>query len=213
MTTTLVEGSYPLAERAEARGPLALIAVSAAPTVLEGRYRSLVAALVRLHRSRRSQWTLAVGSGAVVVVLALLAVRHFATTSWPLSSGHPALLVAAGLLLLFAQAFKAYGWGRLFTADERPKPLALAAGNGGAALIGMVLPGRFDDAMRVAVVRRYRPCPAGVRALGLSLVMLGLIDSVALAPLALAAAVFAALGMECALASRSWLSPVSRPPC
>src|SRR6185312_15519345 len=62
------------------------------------------------------------------------------------------------------------------------------------ALIGVVLPGRFDDAMRVAVVRRYEPCPAGVRALCLSLVMLGLIDSVALAPLALAAAVFAGSG-------------------
>src|SRR5207244_11687819 len=99
-----------------------------------------------------------------------------------------------GLLLLFAQAFKAYGWGRLFTAEERPKPLALAAGNGGAALIGVVLPGRIDDAMRVAVVRRYRPCPAGVRALCLSLVMLGLLDSVALAPLALAAAVSARAG-------------------
>jgi uncharacterized membrane protein YbhN (UPF0104 family) len=133
-------------------------------------------------------------SSAVVIVLALLAVRHFATTSWPLSTGHPALLVAAGLLMLFAQALKAYGWGRLFTAEERPKPLALAAGNGGAALIGVVLPGRFDDAMRVAVVRRYRPCPAGVRALCLSLVMLGLIDSVALAPLALVAAVFAGAG-------------------
>ena len=33
---------------------------------------------------------------------------------------------------LLAQALKAYGWGRLFTPDERPKPLALAAGNGGA---------------------------------------------------------------------------------
>jgi uncharacterized membrane protein YbhN (UPF0104 family) len=57
-----------------------------------------------------------------------------------------------------------------------------------------VLPGRFDDAMRVAVVRRYKPCPAGVRALCLSLVMLGLIDCVALAPLALAAAVFTGAG-------------------
>src|SRR5205807_4421551 len=190
MTTTLLEGSYPLAERAEARGPLGLIAVSAAPTVLEGRYRSLVAALVRLHRSRRSQWTLAVGSGAVVIVLALLTVRHFAATSWPLSSGHPALLVAPGLLLLVAQAFKAYGWGRLFVPRERPKPLALAAGNGGAALIGVILPGRFDDAMRVAVVRRYPPCPASVRALCLSLVMLGLIDSAALAPLAFVGAAF-----------------------
>ena len=75
--------------------------------------------------------------------------------------------------------------GRLFTPDERPRPLALAAGNGGAALIGVVLPGRFDDAMRVAVVRRYPGCPAGIRVLCLSLVMLGLIDSAALAPLAL----------------------------
>jgi hypothetical protein len=79
--------------------------------------------------------------------------------------------------------------GRLFTKEERPKPLALAAANGGAALIGVALPRRFDDAMRIAVVRRYRPCPTGLRVLCLSLVMLGLIDSVALAPLALAAVV------------------------
>src|SRR5205807_2289648 len=72
----------------------------------------------------------------------------------------------------------------------------------GAALIGVVLPGRFDDAMRVAVVRRYPGCPAGVRALCLSLVMLGLIDSVALAPLALAGAAFpnAGIGVRAGLA-------------
>jgi uncharacterized membrane protein YbhN (UPF0104 family) len=104
------------------------------------------------------------------------------------------VLAAAGVLLLLAQALKAYGWGRLFTPEERPKALALAAGNGGAALIGVVLPGRFDDAMRVAVVRRYPGCPAGVRALCLSLVMLGLIDSVALAPLAFAAVFFPGAG-------------------
>jgi uncharacterized membrane protein YbhN (UPF0104 family) len=165
------------------------IDVSAVPIVLDGRYRLLFAALVRLHRSRRVQWALAAGSGAVVIVLVLLAARHFATTSWPLSTGHPASLVAAGLLLVFAQWLKAYGWRLLFTKEERPKPLALAAANGGAALIGVALPGRFDDAMRIAVVRRYRPCPTGVRVLCLSLVMLGLIDSAALAPLALAAAV------------------------
>ncbi len=177
------------------RDPLAAIAASAAPIMLEGRYRLVVGALVRLRRSRRGRWTLAAGSGAFAIVLALLAIRHFATTSWPLSDGEPAVVAAAGLLLLLAQAFKAYGWGRLFAPAERPKPLALAAGNGGAALIGVVLPGRFDDAMRVAVVRRYPGCPAGVRALCLSLVMLGLIDSVALAPLALAAAAFPGAGM------------------
>jgi hypothetical protein len=73
--------------------------------------------------------------------------------------------------------------------------LALAAGNGGAALIGVVLPGRFDDAMRVAVVRRYPGCRASVRALCLSLVMLGLIDSAALAPLAFACAGAAAAAL------------------
>ena len=129
-----------------------------------------------------------------MVALALLAARHFATTSWPLASGNPGVLVAAGALLLVAQTLKAYGWGRLFTPEERPKTLALAAGNGGAALIGVALPGRFDDAMRVAVVRRYPGCPAGVRTLCLSLVMLGLIDSVALAPLAFAAVFFPGAG-------------------
>ena len=176
------------------RDPLAAIAVTATPIVLEGRYRLLVRALVRLRRSRRGVWALAAGSSAFAIALAFLAARHFATTSWPLSKGQPGVLVAAGLLLVLAQGFKAYAWGRLFAPGERPKPLALAAGNGGAAVIGVVLPGRFDDAMRVAVVRRYPRCPAGVRALCLSLVMLGLIDSVALAPLAFAAAVFAGGG-------------------
>jgi uncharacterized membrane protein YbhN (UPF0104 family) len=177
------------------RHPLTELAVPLAPIVLEGRYRLLVAALWRLRRSRRGRWVLAAVSSVFAVVVAFLAARHFATTSWPFSGGQPAVIAAAGLLLLLAQAFKAYGWGRLFAPSERPAPLALAAGNGGAALIGVVFPGRFDDAMRVAVVRRYPGCPAGVRALCLSLVMLGLIDSVALAPLALVAAVLPGVGI------------------
>src|SRR5439155_7355765 len=172
-----------------------------------GRYRLLVGALWRLGRSRKGRWGLAAGSGALVLVLALLAARHFASTSWPLASGDPGVLVAAGLLLLLAQVFKAYGWGRLFTPDERPKVLALAAGNGGAALMGVVLPGRFDDAMRVAVVRRYPGCPAGVRALCLSLVMLDLIDSVALAPSPLLPLCLRAPGWPCAPRLPWWLSP------
>ncbi len=171
------------------RDPLTAVVVSAAPILLESRYRLLIGACVDLRRSRRGRWLLGAVTGAVTLVLAALAARHFAAMSWPLSTRHPGLLVAAGFLLVLAQALKAVGWGRLFAAAERPAALALAAGNGGAALVGVLLPGRFDDAMRVAVVRRYPGCPAGVRVLCLSLVMLGLIDSVALAPLALAGAV------------------------
>ena len=184
------------------RDPLELIAASTTPIVLEGRYRLLLSALARLRRSRKSRWTIATGSGAFVIALSVLAVHHYATSSWPLASGRPSLLVAAGLLMVVAQALKAFGWGRLFTPKERPKTLALAAGNGGAAIVGVVLPGRFDDAMRVAVVRRYPGCPVGVSTLCLSLVMLGLIDSVALVPLASvgAAATGAAIGVRAALA-------------
>jgi uncharacterized membrane protein YbhN (UPF0104 family) len=177
------------------RDPLATIAVSAAPVVLEGRYRVLTRALWELRHSRKTRWGVGLGSAAFMLILALLAVRHFATTSWPLSHGQPGLLVSAGLLLLLAQALKALGWARLFTNRERPSPLALVAGNGGAALVGVVLPGRFDDAMRIAVVRRYPGCPAGLRAISLSLVMLGLIDSAALAPLAAVAVAFPGAGV------------------
>jgi hypothetical protein len=176
-------------------------AKSSFAAVLESSYRSLVGALERL-RSGKGRLALMIASGALAIALVVLVARHFAGTSFPLSHGNPGLLVAAGLLLLVAQALKAFGWGRLFSPDERPRPLALAAGNGGAALIGVVLPGRFDDAMRIAVVRRYPGCPAGVRVLCLSLVMLGLIDSAALAPLAFFGAAFpgAGIGLRAGLA-------------
>ena len=90
---------------------------------------------------------------------------------------------------LLGYAFKAYGWRQLFAAHERPQALALAAANGGTSIAALALPGRFDDVVRIAIVRRSPNCPAGVKALCLSLAMLGLIDAVALAPLALAASV------------------------
>lgn len=174
--------------------PMVALAAVAAPIVLESRYRLLVRSLARLRRSRRGRWAVGLGYGSVALALALLAFRHFRTTGWPLTSGRPGLLVAGGVLLLLAQALKALGWSRLFGRKERPSAFALAAGNGGAALVGVILPGRFDDAARVAVVRRYPGCPAGIGVLCLSLVMLGLIDSVALAPLAAAAAVLPGVG-------------------
>ena len=174
--------------------PIVSLAAVAAPLALESRYRLLVGSLARLRRSRRGRWGVGIGYGLVTLALALLTFRHFRTTGWPLTSGRPELLAAGGVLLLVAQALKALGWTRLFAPVERPSAFALAAGNGGAALIGVVLPGRFDDAMRVAVVRRYPGCPAGIGVLCLSLVMLGLIDSVALAPLALAAALMPGVG-------------------
>src|SRR4029450_9787066 len=77
------------------RDPLATLAASAAPVVLEGRYRLLMRSLWQLRHSRRTRWGLGLGSAALMLLLALLAVRHFATTSWPLSRGQPGWLLGA----------------------------------------------------------------------------------------------------------------------
>jgi hypothetical protein len=145
---------------------------------------------VRVARSKRGR--LAVSFGFAIVTTAILAVvgRSLMHSGWPLAHGNPALVAGAGLLFALAYGFKAYGWRRLFRTGERPGPLALAAAGGGASIMGVALPGRFDEMIRIAIVRRYPGCPVGIRSLCLSLMTLGLIDTVALAPFALAAAAF-----------------------
>jgi hypothetical protein len=144
--------------------------------------------LRRLRCLPRARLTLAVGSGSFALAVSILAARRFADTPWPLSRGHPALLTAAALLFLVAYALKICAWRRLFAADERPQALALAAATGGASIVGLALPNRCADVVRIAIVHRYPGSPAGVRTLCLSLVMLGLIEIAALAPLAFALA-------------------------
>jgi lysylphosphatidylglycerol synthase-like protein len=145
--------------------------------------------LTRLGRSPLARLTLVAGSGAFVLALSILVARRFADTPWPLSRGHPGLLTAAGLFFLVAYALKIYAWRLLFATGERPQTRALAAATGAGSIVGLVLPGRFTDIVRIAIVNRYPGCPTGVRRLCLSIVVLGLIEAAALAPLALALAV------------------------
>ena len=146
--------------------------------------------LVRIGRSPRGRLAVSLGFAIVTTAILALAGRSLLDSGWPLAHGHPGLVAAAGLLFVVAYWFKAYGWRRLFRSTERPGPLALAAAGGGASIMGVVLPGRFDEVVRIAIVRRYPGCPVCVRGLCLSLVTLGLIDAVALSPFALAATFF-----------------------
>lgn len=146
---------------------------------------------VRLLRDKGSRRRLVVNglSASVAAVLLVFAVRHFSEKGWPLANANPRLAAAAGVLFLLAFGFKAFGWQRLFAPDERPGRLALAAAAGAASVGGAALPGRVDDAIRVAFLRRYPGRKPGVATLCLSLFMLGLVDTIALAPFASAAAV------------------------
>lgn len=147
----------------------------------------------RATGGRRSRVVVAIVSSVIAAALLAVAVHHFAATGWPLVGGNPLVIASAGVLFLVAYGFKAYGWRRLFRSGERPTALALAAAGGGASIMGVALPGRFDEAARVVIVRRYPGCPAGVPTICLSLFTLGLIDNIALSPLAAASASFPGL--------------------
>jgi hypothetical protein len=138
-------------------------------------------------RSRRRLALNAASLLTAAFVVALVA-RHVALHGFPLARANPQLAAAAGVLFLLAYALKAFGWQRLFITHERPRSLTLAAASGAACVGGAALPGRVDDAIRIAVVRRFSGGQAGVSTLCLSLFMLGLVDTVALAPFASAAA-------------------------
>jgi uncharacterized membrane protein YbhN (UPF0104 family) len=125
--------------------------------------------------------TLVIGAGLVV---SGLAARHFARTGWPIHHANPWLVALAAVLVLAAYGLKAWGWQRLFRNDDRPTMLTLAAAGGAASVGGIALPGRFDEVIRVAAVRFFGRRGASVGAIGLSLFVLGLVDSAALAPLA-----------------------------
>ena len=143
----------------------------------------------RIAGSRRVRIALNTVFITGALVAALLTGLHFAHSGWPLANADPLLVVAAGILFLFAYAFKAWGWQRLFPENERPEALTLAAAGGAASVGGVALPGRFDVVIRIAVVRRLPgKKTAGLGAICLTLIVVGLLDSVALAPMASIAA-------------------------
>ncbi len=154
---------------------------------------------VHVLRSRKVR----IGVNAVFVAGALtvaaLTAVHFLHSGWPLAQADPLMVGAAGALFLAAYAFKAWGWQRLFAPGERPEALTLAAAGGAASVGGVALPGRFDEAIRIAVVRRLPSLPgktAGFGAICLTLLVVGLLDSAALTPLASVAAIASHSGIS-----------------
>ena len=142
----------------------------------------------RLLSNRKARVLLNGGFGLVLLGVAALGAIHFAHGGWPLRHADPVLAVAAAAFYLAAYAFKAWGWQRLFREPERPAAGALAFAGGAACVGGIALPGRVDDAIRIAVVKRYPGTRVGLGTLGLSLVVLGMLDNAALAPFASVAA-------------------------
>jgi Lysylphosphatidylglycerol synthase TM region len=143
---------------------------------------------MRLLSNKKVQLALNGGFGFVLLGVAFVSVHHFVGAGWPIHHANPVLVSGSALLFLAAYAFKAWGWQRLFHASERPTADALAFAGGAACVGGIALPGRVDDAIRIAIVKRYPGTKTGIGTLGLSLIVLGMLDNAALTPLASVAA-------------------------
>lgn len=148
--------------------------------------------LLRLVGSPRARFVFNLVSAVIAVGVGVFTARHFVENGWPLGHAKVLGIVAACLLFIGAYGLKAFGWQRLFGPKERPHSLALAAAGGAASVTGLALPGRFDDVVRVAVVRRAHGGRCCIGSVCLSLFVLGLIEAAAMAPFASVAAGVAA---------------------
>src|SRR5262249_932578 len=113
---------------------------------------------------------------------------------WPLRQANPWLVALAALITLVSYAVKAWAWQRLFVSDHRPAMLTLAAAGGAAAGGGIAPPGPRGGGPRGAGGPGCPRARARVGAVVLSLFSLGLLDSVALSPLAAVAAGLSRVG-------------------
>ncbi len=122
----------------------------------------------------------------LVVGLCFLAGRRLTTSSWPLEHANVGLAVAAAVAYLASFVFRALGWQRLFP-GERPDRSRCLAACGAAAASGVVLPFRLDYIVKISTLRRLGGVRLGLETVGLSIISLGLVDAVAMLPLAVAA--------------------------
>jgi Lysylphosphatidylglycerol synthase TM region len=123
---------------------------------------------------------LSLGSLAACVLLA----RHLTDASWPLDGARVWLVFLAGGLYVASFGFRAFGWQQLFPCRERPDGARCLASCGAAAASGVVLPFRLDYVVKIFTLRRLGGVTLGLKTIGVSIVALGMVDAVAMLPLA-----------------------------
>ncbi|HEU4488998.1 MAG TPA: lysylphosphatidylglycerol synthase domain-containing protein [Actinomycetota bacterium] len=116
-----------------------------------------------------------------------LLARHLTSASWPLQKANLVFVLAASCAYLASFGFRALGWHRVFPIRHRPDRARCLAACGASAASGTVLPFRLDYFVKIATLRRLRGIPLGLDTIVLSIVTLGLVDAVAMLPLAIAA--------------------------
>jgi len=135
---------------------------------------------------RRLQIGGGIAFSIVVVGACVLTARRLTTTSWPLAEANLVLVLCASGAYLTSFFLRALGWQRLFPGDRPDRSRCLAA-CGAAAASGVVLPFRLDYVVKIWTLRRLGGVRLGLDTVALSIVSLGMVDAVAMLPLAICA--------------------------
>jgi uncharacterized membrane protein YbhN (UPF0104 family) len=134
----------------------------------------------------RAQVGAGIAFSIVVVGACFLTARRLTTAAWPLEQANVALVLTASAAYLASFFLRALGWQRLFP-GERPDRSRCLAACGAAAASGVVLPFRLDYVVKIWTLRRLGGVRLGLDTVALSIVSLGMIDAVAMLPLAICA--------------------------
>ena len=136
---------------------------------------------------RRTRFVGGIAFGFLALGACLLVARRLSDASWPLEGAHVPLVFLAGGAYLASFGFRAFGWHRLFPSHERPDGARCLAACGAAAASGVVLPFRLDYVVKISTLRRLGGVRIGLESIAISIVALGMVDAVAMLPLAVSA--------------------------
>jgi hypothetical protein len=147
---------------------------------------SRAAALRIAVHANSGRWKLVGGVVFCVLSLgaALLLARHLSTSSWPLEGARMSFVFFAAICYFASFGFRAFGWHTLFPGRERPDGARCLAACGAASASGVVLPFRLDYIVKISTLRRLGGVTLGLETIAVSIVALGMVDAVAMLPLA-----------------------------
>jgi Lysylphosphatidylglycerol synthase TM region len=147
---------------------------------------SRLAALWRDVRRHSHRWRLFGGFAFTLLSLGacVLVARLLSGASWPLDGARASMVLIAAGLYIASYGFRALGWQRLFPRRERPDGARCLAACGAAAASGIVLPFRLDYVVKISTLRRLGGVKLDLKTIAVSIIALGMVDAVAMLPLA-----------------------------
>ena len=142
--------------------------------------------MTRSVRLQRARVGVGVAFSVAIVAACFLTARRLTASGWPLAQANVVLVLTASAAYLASFFLRALGWQRLFPGDRPDRSRCLAA-CGAAAASGVVLPFRLDYAVKIWTLRKLGGVRLGLDTVGLSILSLGMVDAVAMFPLAVCA--------------------------